>query len=135
MFLAFGAFFALAARDYSIGTAARMGPGFFPLLVGMAIGGFGAVLTARALAARASERTVLHAGPLAILIAALALFAALVEEAGLAAALVVLVLVSARAGADFHWREAIVWSAVLAAFSIATFVHLLGLPLRVWPAV
>lgn len=138
MFLAFGAFFALAARDYSIGTAARMGPGFFPLAVGVLIAGFGLVLTARALAARArrlpSERASLFPVPLSVLVAGLCAFALLVVDAGLAVAIVVLAIVGARAGSEFRWREAVALSVALAAFSIAAFVHVLGLPLRVWPA-
>lgn len=134
MFLAFGTFFVAAARDYALGTAMRMGPGFFPLLVGGVIGAFGIVLIVRALALRVHDCVTLHAGPLAIIIAGLVVFAVMVEDAGLAVALILLALVTARAGADFRWREALVWSAVLAAFSVAVFVHVLGLPLRVWPA-
>jgi hypothetical protein len=134
MFLAFGAFFALAAGDYSIGTAARMGPGFFPLAVGALIAAFGLILLVRSLAARAAERADLVPGPLAVLVAGLCLFAVLVADIGLAVAIPVLAMVSARAGAEFRWREAAVLSIALAVFSIAAFVYVLGLPLRVWPA-
>ena len=49
LFSAFGVAFAWGATTYSVGTGARMGPGYFPLIVGVLIALLGAVITARAL--------------------------------------------------------------------------------------
>jgi hypothetical protein len=41
LFVAFGAYFALEALNYEIGTAFRMGPGFMPLLLGAVLAALG----------------------------------------------------------------------------------------------
>lgn len=134
MFVAFGALFAVVARNYPIGTPARMGSGFFPLLVGLFIAALGIVTILRALLHRARERVDLHPGPLLILVAGLCAFALLVTDGGIALAIAVLVVICARAGAEFRWGEAIATAVVLAAICIGAFVSVLGLPLAVWPA-
>ncbi len=47
MFCGFAAVAILAARGYSLGTAGKMGPGYFPLLLGGVLGALGAVLIGR----------------------------------------------------------------------------------------
>ena len=49
MFMAAGAAFAWGATTYPIGTAARMGPGYFPLVLGVLLALLGAVITFKAL--------------------------------------------------------------------------------------
>ncbi|MGE3934788.1 MAG: tripartite tricarboxylate transporter TctB family protein [Rhodospirillaceae bacterium] len=138
MFAAAGGLFMWGARTYTIGTPAQMGSGFFPLMVGGLMAAIGIALAARALAARAAaggvERADLHLGPLLILIAGLCAFAVLVADGGIALALVALVMVVARAGGPLRWLETGALAIALAAFSVATFVYALGLPMRVWPA-
>jgi len=138
LFAAVGGLFMWGARAYTIGTPAQMGSGFFPLMVGGLMAAIGITLAARALAARAgaggAERAELHLGPLLILVAGLCAFAALVSDGGIALALVALVMVVARAGGPLRWIETGVLAVVLAAFSVATFIYALGLPMRVWPA-
>lgn len=134
LFLACGVFFAVAARDYRIGTPARMGPGFFPQAVGIMVAALGAVLIARAFLHRLREAATLELGPLAILILALILFALVAPDGGIALAIVVLVVVSAFAGGAPRWREIAATAVFLAVFSAIVFVTALGLPLRIWPA-
>lgn len=134
LFVTFGGLFMLGARAYTIGTPAQMGSGFFPLMVGALMAVLGLAIAARGLFARTADRVALHPVPLGVLIAALCLFGLLADDGGLVIAVVVLVVVSARAGGAFRWLETIALAAGLAAFSVATFVYALSLPLRVWPA-
>jgi hypothetical protein len=142
----FGGFVAAVARTYAVGTPAKMGPGFFPLMVGTLIVVLGLVLAARALAARRrgadganGGRATLRPGPLLVLIGGLVVFALVAEVGGVALAIAALVVVSARAGGAEAWGraralETAALAVALAAFAVGLFVHALGLPLRVWPA-
>ena len=49
MFCGFAAAAILAARGYSLGTAGKMGPGYFPLLLGGLLAALGAMLIGRSL--------------------------------------------------------------------------------------
>src|SRR6185503_3366985 len=86
MFLGFAAVTILAARGYSLGSAGRMGPGYFPLMLGIVLAGLGAVLTARSFAIDGERIADLHWLPLAIMVVAVCLFALSIERLGLVAA-------------------------------------------------
>jgi hypothetical protein len=134
MFCVFAAVAVAAARGYSLGTAGRMGPGYFPLLLGLVLGGLGAVLIARSLVLDGEPVPRFHILPLMIIAFAVCLFGALIEPAGLVVALAVLILVSAWAGPQFRWLETAGLAAALVVFSIGVFVYALGLSLNIWPS-
>jgi len=62
------------------------------------------------------------------------IFGYVLKPLGLVAAIVMLVFVSAWGGHEFKVKEAAIMSAVLAVFSVLSFVHGLGLPMNVWPS-
>jgi hypothetical protein len=134
MFIAFAAVALAAARDYSLGTAVRMGPGYFPLLLGGVLALLGAVLVVRSVMIDGEPVGPLHVVPLAVVVLGVTLFGWLLPILGLAAALAVAVLVSAAASRESRPLEAAGLAVVLAAFSVAVFVYGLRLPLPVWPA-
>jgi hypothetical protein len=133
MFCAFAAVAVLTASGYSLGTAGKMGPGYFPLLLGGALGVLGAILIARSLALDGEPLPRMQILPLAVLAAAVCLFGVLIEPFGLIAALAVLTLLSAWAGPQFRWTEAVALAVALTVFSIGVFVYVLGLPLPILP--
>ena len=55
MFIAFGLFFAVFARQYDLGTAARMGPGYFPTMLGLLLMAIGAFIAFRGLRTEAED--------------------------------------------------------------------------------
>ncbi len=67
MFFGFAVVAVLAARGYSLGSAGRMGPGYFPLLLGLVLGGLGALLIGRSLVLDGEPVPRLHVVPLAII--------------------------------------------------------------------
>jgi hypothetical protein len=134
MFCAFAAVGILAARGYSLGAAGKMGPGYFPLLLGGVLALLGVVLIARSIVLDGEPLPRFHILPLAVIAAAVSLFGVLIEPFGLVIALAVLTMLSAWAGPQFRWLEAAALTAALIVFSIGVFVYALGLSLSVWPS-
>ena len=83
MFFGFAVVAVLAARGYSLGSAGRMGPGYFPLLLGLVLGGLGALLIGRSLVLDGEPVPRLHVVPLAIIAVAVCLFGLAIEPLGL----------------------------------------------------
>jgi Tripartite tricarboxylate transporter TctB family len=134
MFCGFAVVGILAARGYSLGAAGKMGPGYFPLLLGGVLALLGVVLIARSIVLDGEPLPRFHVLPLAVIAVAVCLFGALIEPFGLVVALAVLTMLSAWAGPQFRWLEAAALTAVLIVFSIGVFVYALGLSLSVWPS-
>jgi hypothetical protein len=136
MFLVIGLAFAGLAQRYDLGTAQRMGPGYFPTALGGLLAVLGLVIAIRGLrrAERGSDIERFHFGPLAIVLGAVALFALLLRPAGLVAALLVLVGVSAYASHEFRLREVVPLAVFLVGLVLAVFVWGLGMVVPVWPA-
>jgi hypothetical protein len=134
MFCGFAVVAILAARGYSPGTAGKMGPGYFPLLLGGLLAALGGILIARSVVLSGEPVPRLQLLPLAIIAAAVSLFGVLIEPLGLVVSLAVLTLVSAWAGAQFRLMETLALAAALIVFSVGVFVYALGLPLNIWPS-
>lgn len=134
MFLAFALATVAAARNYSMGSAGRMGPGYFPMLLGLVLAGLGAVLVIRSFALDGERIAGLRLLPLGIMILAVCLFALTVEPLGLVVALAILVLIVAWAGGEFRLRQTLALAVFLVVFSVGIFVYALKLPLPVWPS-
>jgi putative tricarboxylic transport membrane protein len=126
------AFMALAAR-YRLGTAEKMGPGFFPIMIGILQAGLGAILLGRSFVFDGPPLERMRLSPLAITVVAVALFGVALSWLGLAAAIAALVIVGAYADRSSRLVESIALAVALIFFSVAMFVWVLGLPLQVWP--
>jgi len=134
MFCSFAAVAIFAARGYSLGSAGRMGPGYFPLLLAGLLAALGAALIARSVVVSGeplSRFQVLH---LVLIAAAVCLFGVLIEPVGLVISLAVLTLMADLSGGQFRLMETLTLAAVLIVFSVGVFVYALGLPLNVWPS-
>jgi putative tricarboxylic transport membrane protein len=134
MFCAFAAVGILAARGYSLGSAGKMGPGYFPLWLGGMLGVLGAILIGRSLALDGEPAPRFHLLPLAVIAVAVCLFGLLIEPLGLVVALAVLTVLTAWAGPQFRLTEAVALTVALIVFSVGVFVYALGLPLAIWPS-
>ena len=133
IFIAIALAFIGLAQQYKMGDMHRMGPALFPTLVGALLAVLGAIISARSLVIDGPPVPRLHARPLLMSLVAIALFGVVLGFLGLVAAVVVLVLVGAYATREVRPLEIVVLAAVLAVFSVAVFVWLLGLPLPLWP--
>ncbi len=136
MFLVIGLAFAGFAQQYALGSAQRMGPGYFPTVLGALLAILGLVIAIRGVTQEGSDGNIerFHFGPLAIILGAVALFGFLLRPAGLVAALVVLIGVSAYASHEFRMREVIPLALFLVLLVLAVFIWGLGMVIPVWPA-
>jgi hypothetical protein len=145
LFMAMGLSFAWSASKYTIGTAARMGPGYFPLLLGALLTLLGAVIVFKAMvfetedggrigpwAWRPAGFVVLANLAFGVLIGGLASLG--LPPMGLVLAIFVLTITAAKAGDAFRWKEVLILALVLSVGSYLTFVVLLKLQIQVWPA-
>jgi hypothetical protein len=134
MFCGFAVVAILAARGYSLGAAGKMGPGYFPLLLGGLLAALGGILIGRSLVLSGEPVPRFHVVPLAVIAAAICLFGVMIEPLGLVLSLAMLTLMSAFAGAQFRLFETVALAAALIVFSVGVFVYALGLPLNIWPS-
>ena len=136
MFVLAGLAFAGLAQRYPLGSAQRMGPGYFPTLLGGLLAILGLVIAIKGLARDAADGRIdrFHFGPLAIVLGAVALFGLLLRPAGLVVALLALSGVSAYASHEFRLREVLPLAAVLVLIVLAVFVWGLGMVIPVWPS-
>jgi len=133
LFIAFGALAVAIGRGYPLGSAARMGPGYFPVLVGSLLLLIGIVVAARGLSAKGEGVGRLAIKPLVLVLGAVLLFAATIEKLGLAVAILGVVVVGYLANTRRRPVELIVLALVLTAASVLIFYYGLKLPFKVWP--
>ena len=126
--IGFGAAAIFISRDYGFGSASRMGPGFFPVILGGIMIVFGVYVTAMGL--RSGERITQRLSARTMLLPplALVLFGLLIDRTGFVPALVVLIFVAAASGKGFRFLEVLLLTAVLVVASVALFIWGLGLP-------
>lgn len=136
MFVVVGLGFSFGALEYSFGTSARPGPGYFPFGLGILLAILGALTLFEALTVETEDGEPIGSfawKPLMIIIASIVLFGILLPRAGMVIALPLLVITSALAGDEFHWGEAILNAAILTAGSWLVFIYGLNLTIPMWP--
>ncbi|MGH6771561.1 MAG: tripartite tricarboxylate transporter TctB family protein [Xanthobacteraceae bacterium] len=128
LLIATGAAAVVVARDYAFGDSLRMGPGYFPSVLGGLLILFGLYIGGTAL--RSGEKLVgswsLRA--LIILPLSLVLFGLLIDRAGFVPALMVLIFGSATASTQFRVVEVLLFSIFLTVMCVAIFIWALGMP-------
>lgn len=145
MFMAAGIAFAWGATNYAIGEGARMGPGYFPLMLGILLTLIGLFVTFEALVVETEDGEKVGAfawKPLCFIIGANVLFGVLlaglprfgIPAMGLVVAIYALTCVAALAGDEFKWKEVAILATVLAIGSYLAFIVLLKLQFPVWPS-
>ena len=133
LFVAIGVAFAVLAQNYRFGTAARMGPGYFPTLLGALMALLGLTLAVPAFARDGDAMQRFHLRPFLFVLLAIAVFGLALPYLGLAAAIAALVVVGSFAEPELKPLETAGVAAFLVVFSILIFVVLLGLPIQLWP--
>jgi putative tricarboxylic transport membrane protein len=128
LLIAIGAAAMFIARNYAFGTALRMGPGFFPIVLGGALILFGLYTLASGLRTGEQIGGSWSLRALIILPLALVLFGVLMEHGGFVPAMFVLIFASATATTEFKLVEVLVFAVGLTALCVAVFVWALGLP-------
>ena len=133
LFIAVGVAAIVLGSHYALGTAARMGPGYFPRILGILLIALGAILAIRATRTRGGPIARVHWRPTIIVLGSVVLFGAIVRPLGVALSTVILIVASSAASREFRPREALIAGIVLAALAVGVFVVGLQIQLPIWP--
>ncbi|MDE2093792.1 MAG: tripartite tricarboxylate transporter TctB family protein [Burkholderiales bacterium] len=137
MFLVVGVVFAVGASNYSMGTSAKPGAGYFPLILSVLMAVLGAVVLFKSLTIETEGGDPIGAiawRPLIVIVLSIAVFGATINRLGLVLAVPILIMISSLAGDEFKWLGVILNSVVLTAFSWLIFVYGLKLTIPLWPS-
>jgi len=132
IFIIFGLAAVIIGREYSMGTAGRMGPAYFPTVLGGLLALIGLATALRSLAVPGQKIEKFAVKEVFLILLATVLFGILVRGAGLAPSIVILVMISGLASTRFKPIPFLAVAIGLAMFSVLIFVKALGLPMPVF---
>jgi hypothetical protein len=136
LFMVLGGGFVFLSRNYEFGAAARMGPGYFPTILGLGVVLVGAALAAKAIMQRfdpAQNVAAFRVRPTLFVLGAMLAFALLLRPLGLVLSAVAVIVVASLAEPDRRWREVLLLACGIALFCAIVFVQFLRVPLPLWP--
>ncbi|MFF7709059.1 tripartite tricarboxylate transporter TctB family protein [Pseudomonas sp. NPDC007930] len=132
-FIAIGLSALYIGQVYPMGSAARMGPGYFPALLAFLLVGLGLAIAVRACRREGPPPRTFKPWPLLIVSLSVALFALLVDRAGIAVATAVLVVGARLAAPGRDWREIFALAVALSGAAVGIFGYGLGIAFPLWP--
>ena len=131
IYIFFGLSAIFIAREYGMGTGIKMGPAYFPTVLGGLLVCVGAISVIRSFMVPGPPIEAFAFKGLVLVTLSVLLFGFAVRGAGLAVALPLLVVMSAYASTRFRWRPTILMAAGLTIFCVLVFLKGLGIPLPV----
>lgn len=136
LFLGFGVAGLILSRSYQMGSAAQMGPGYFPFVLSGLLWILGLIVMAQALTTKRSGGDIEKGSfkVVGLIMGSIVVFALLLQYLGLVAAIIGVILTSALESDEFSWKTTIISAVVLAITSVALFVWGLKLQFQIWPA-
>ena len=136
MFVAIGIFFASIATTYNMGTAAKMGPGYFPFWLGVLMAIIGAIITMQSMRPKKEKDSIAKWDWPSLLwvLGSVVLFGLILKPMGLIVSLILLVFISALASHEFHWKGTVINAVILNVIAYVAFVWGLSLQFDVLPA-
>ncbi|MDL2059387.1 tripartite tricarboxylate transporter TctB family protein [Mesosutterella sp. AGMB02718] len=139
LFAAFGIFFIVTAQENELGTAERMGPAYFPTLLGGCLALLGTVCAVKGFffagdSPDGGRVTRFNWKVLGLVLGGIVLFCLLLDLTGFVIALAVMITVCSAASEEFRAKEVIALIVILAALCWVVFVYLLGMTIPVIPA-
>jgi Tripartite tricarboxylate transporter TctB family len=129
IYVAFGLIAVIIARDYGMGTALRMGPGYFPTVLGGLLILIGIIALVRSFLQAGTPLGGFAVKALLIIVGSSLLFALIVREIGLLIALPILIIMSSYASVHFRWPTTLTLAAGITIFCVLVFTKGLGVPL------
>jgi hypothetical protein len=135
MFIAVGLFFMIwALTHYQMGTAVRMGPAYFPTVLGGLLAFLGVLVLLESLAMAGPRVPRFNFRPLILISGACVVYGYLMKPLGLILATAALVFIAAFGGHEFKWKEVTILYLILMVFSLLVFVKGLTLPFPICPS-
>ena len=129
MFAGFGLLAMVISTDYPFGTASRMGPGYFPTVLGGIMLTLGAIVAVMALKSDSEKKIVPFAWkPMIMLSLGFIVFGWGIDNIGFIPSLFVMILVTAAAGQTFKIVEVLILSVALIAGAVGVFIYGIELP-------
>lgn len=128
LFIFIGVLAVVIAREYPMGVAARMGPGYFPSVLSGILCLFGVYILVRGIRAGEQVKGPWAWKPLALIALSIVLFGFLMDRFGMVPALVAVFFVSAFAGHEFRFKETLLLTLLMGAFAVGVFFYGLKLP-------
>ena len=128
LFGAIGVMTYIGAEDYPMGFVERMGPGYFPTMLGVILTLFGICIFARGLLSGEPVKGEWGWKPLALITLSILLFGFLMERFGLVPAIVAVFFLSSLAGHEFRLMETLLLTLLMGAFAVGVFFYGLKLP-------
>ena len=132
MFVTVGVVFAVGATSYSMGTSARPGAGYFPMILSVAMALLGAVVLFKSLTIETEGGDPIgHIAwrPLLVIVASIAAFGFALPRLGLFITIPLLIIMVSFAGDEFSWKGVLTSCLVLTAGS--WFIFIWGLKLTI----
>jgi hypothetical protein len=133
LFIALGVTTIVLGSRYALGSAARMGPGYFPRILGILLIVLGGILAVRATRTVGPPMPPFRWRPTIVVLGSVVLFGAIVRIVGVALSTVILIVAASAASHEFRPRESLIVGVVLAALAVGVFVVGLQLQLPIWP--
>lgn len=144
MFTAVGVAFAWGATTYTVGTGARMGPGYFPLMLGIVMAVIGLIIIFTSLVTETPDGAKIGKWAwkqVFFILGANFAFGVLlgglpsvgIPAMGMIAAIYALTIISSLAGHEFKLKSVLILATVLAIGSYFAFIWALKLQIQVWP--
>ena len=132
MFIGFGVGAMVVARDYPVGSAMRMGPGYFPMLIGGGLVLLGVIIAALSFRHQGVGIGTWPWRAMLLMSVAFVLFAWGMETIGFIPSLAILIIVSSLSTPHFRWKEVAIETVVMLVGSWAVFIYGLELPYTLW---
>jgi hypothetical protein len=135
LYACLGVFAIVYGSKYTLGTAARMGPGYFPRILGILLLVVGIALALRSVMGSTQGEAVprWRLRPTVFVIGGVILFGAIVQSLGMALSTLVLIVCTSAASHEFRPKEAVISGVLLALLATGVFVIGLGVQLPIWP--
>jgi hypothetical protein len=131
IYIAFGSAAIILSRDYGMGTALKMGPAYFPVILSSLLILIGTISLVRSFIKPGTPFGAFALRGLILIIASIILFGFILHGAGLIIALPVLVIISSYGSIRFRWKYSLVLAVGLTIFSVLIFLKGLGVPIPV----
>jgi hypothetical protein len=131
LFIAVGLAAVYFSKSQPIGTAMRMGPAYFPTMLGLLLAVIGIALLVRSFLRPGLPLGAFALGKVAWITGSILLFGLLLRGAGLVIAIIVIVVLSAYASQKFRWPVALLLAVGIALSSAILFIVLLGIPIPI----
>ena len=134
LFISLGIVAIWVGSRYNLGTAARMGPGYFPRILGILLIGLGAIITFRGIRWGGDPIPKWRWRPTIVVLASVVIYGILISRLGIAISTVLLIVGASLASHEFRLKESIVAGLLLSALAVGVFVIGLNVQLPIWPA-